>query len=776
MMGNFSFGDYFKKEAILYAWQFLTQELQLPSEKLYVSVFEKDQEAYDLWHKLIGLPSSRIIRLGTADNFWQMGDTGPCGPCSEIYVDNGVDKGCKSETCIPGCSCDRFLEIWNLVFMQYDRQPDGSDKHLAQTGVDTGMGLERLCTVLQKTKSVFDTDLFMPIIKATELLTHISYATANNSLKAAFRVVADHIRSSTFAIADGCIPSNEGRGYVIRKIIRRAAMFAQKLSDSNFLPEVAYSVIQEMGALYPALKTQEKLIITILRNETEKFSHNLINGQAILKKYMEEATHQLITGAQAFKLYDTYGFPLELTCVIAHEQGFKVDKQGFEQEMEKQRTQSGKKVITESVVLDPLIKTEFTGYNELKTTTTITALLCGETSVEIISAHECCWVITAHSPFYVEGGGQVSDQGWITFNDKKIAIKALKRINNAIAVEIIAPGELKKGDKVILEVDKNARLATMKNHTATHLLQSALMQVLGKSIKQAGSLVAPDYLRFDFTYHETPSADQIKEIEKIVNNVIMENTSLKITQTTYQEAVNRGVIAFFGEKYNPEKVRVVEVPGISAELCGGTHVKATGDIGGFKITELNALSAGNKRIVALTGIRALELFQKEFEIIKALSQEYKVKPEYILETLQKQREQLKAALSEIKNLKKEALTARYTQWLEKQEIIQQLPFLYISLSGIDLQQLRECAQDLSDIRPGFYFLVSSLENSSTFIAILSPQFSSQLNLKDFYNFLCQHGLSGNLFKNILQGGSKTLPTHLPEIIKEWIERNNKRSE
>ncbi|MGC2310762.1 MAG: alanine--tRNA ligase [Candidatus Babeliaceae bacterium] len=775
MMGNFSFGDYFKEGAITYAWEFLTKELRISPDTLYASVFEKDQEAYDLWHKIIGLPENRIVRLGAADNFWQMGETGPCGPCSEIYIDRGSTIGCQSAGCGPGCHCDRFLEIWNLVFMQFDRQPDGTDKLLAQTGVDTGMGLERLCTIMQNTDSVFETDLFTDIIKVTEKLTQKSYHDADSLQQAAFRVIADHIRSSCFALADGCTPSNEGRGYVLRKIIRRAALFAQKLSDDNFFPEVAYVLIQQMGALYPELKTQEKLIVSILRSETEKFSHNLLSGQAILQKYMQEAPDKTITGQQAFKLYDTYGFPLELTKVIAQEHHFSVDLQGFEKYMNEQRLQSGKKVSAPSIALDPTLMTEFTGYTELETETVITALLRDQASVAEVAPHEQCWIITPKSPFYVEGGGQVSDQGWVVIHNEKVPIQKLKKINNVVAVEIIAPDTVKVGDQVTLQVNKSARIDTMKNHTATHLLQSALIQVLGKTVKQAGSLVAPDYLRFDFTYHETLTAEQIKQIEQLVNDVIMENIPLRITQTTYKDALARGVIAFFGEKYNPEKVRVVEVPGVSAELCGGTHVKATGDIGCFKITEVSALSAGNRRIVALTGPKAFALFQDDFDIIKTLSQEYKVKPEQLIETLHKQREQCRAALLEVKNLKKELLKTQYSIWLQKQETIADMPFLYVELTDVDVQELREVAQNLIHIKAGIYFLISQTADRLSFVCMISPDSAQHIDVQAFYTYLKQEGLSGGLSGLTMQGGMKLLPSDLKSKIKNWLNKNLKRT-
>ena len=569
MMGNFSFGDYFKKEAIIYAWDFLTKEVQLDKSKLYASVYKLDDEAYDIWHKVIGLPPERIVRLGEADNFWQMGDTGPCGPCTEIYIDRGMTYECGSKECAPGCSCDRFLEIWNLVFMQYDRQPDGVDKPLKQTGVDTGMGLERLTAVIQQKDSVFETDLFEPLIKRIEELTGITYATAQPEIQGAFRVLCDHVRSSSFAIADGATPSNEGRGYVLRKIIRRAALFAQKLHKKNIFPDLAQALIDQMSPLYPELKTQEKLIKSVLSSEVEKFSTNLVYGLQILQKYFAENTDKkVISGEQAFKLYDTYGFPLELTKVIAHERHFTLDEKGFAAFMEQQRLQSGKKQTHEIIEIDESLTTQFTGYESHREQTKILGIVVHNQSVQSVEPGTDAYIITDKSPFFVECGGQVSDQGVIKVGTTEMPLRGLKKIANAIGafVEVTVP--LKVGESVELIVDSPTRINTMKNHTATHLLQAALIELLGKQVKQSGSVVEPDYLRFDFTYHENLTPEQITIVEEIVNKKIMENIPLIVESATLKEATNRGVIAIFGEKYNPEKVRVVEVPGFPRNCVG----------------------------------------------------------------------------------------------------------------------------------------------------------------------------------------------------------------
>ena len=594
MMGNFSFGDYFKREAIQFAWEFLTVEMGLPKEKLHATVFRDDDEAYDIWRKEIGLPKDKVHRLNEKDNFWQMGDTGPCGPCSEILLDRGESFGIAD----PEENGERFLEIWNLVFMQFNRQQDGTDIPLKQTGVDTGMGFERLCTIKQNTESVYETDIFTEIIEKTEKLTGRKY-NENNLIKAAFRALADHTRSTSLIISDGGLPSNEGRGYVLRKIIRRAALFARKLTNKNIIPDLAKTFIDSMSSVYPELKKHEKLILSILNDEVEKFAINLVRGQGILEKYFDENKNKkVVSGKQAFKLYDTYGFPSELIGVLAKENGFSVDFDGFEKEMQKQREQS--KVVEKdeddiTVKLVDKISEEFkfTGYEEQLTKTTITSLIKENKLVDTIKAGETCWVITKKSPCYVEGGGQVGDVAWFEIDKTKVEIKKLKKIDGIVAAKIKTSSNIHVGTAVTVHVCSENRKATMRNHTATHLLQAALQQTFGSQVKQSGSFVTPEHLRFDFTYHKNVTSEEIENIENIVNEAILENIETSIYNTTFKEAKEKGALAFFGDKYNPENVRVVEIPGVSAELCGGTHVESTGTIGSFKITEINSLAAGH---------------------------------------------------------------------------------------------------------------------------------------------------------------------------------------
>lgn len=775
MMGNFSFGDYFKEEAIHFAWNFLTKELNLPVENLHATVYKTDDEAYAIWHKEIGIPANRMHRLGEKENFWQMGDTGPCGPCTEIHIDRGPEFGCKDEkSCGPACDCDRFLEIWNLVFMQFDRQPDGTDKPLKQTGVDTGMGLERLCAVVQDKDSVYQTDLFTPYIAHIEELTGKKYAVQDTQMQAAFHVLSDHIRSSTMIIADGGAPSNEGRGYVLRKIIRRAALFAQKLSDKNIFPELSKTVVKELGDIYPELKTNAETIYKILESEISKFAANLVRGQAMLEKYfVEHASTKTVSGEQAFKLYDTYGFPLELIHVMAQEKGFTVEDDEFNTLMAKQQEQSGKKTTDElNHLLDDSVTTEFTGYTELQTSSTIKNLIFENKVVDGVPANAICWVIAQKSPYFIVGGGQVPDQGSIVVDGRETPLLQVRYINNAIAAQITTPVALKVGDTIMSKVDPIWRTNAMKNHTATHLLQAALIELFGKQIKQSGSLVHPDYLRFDFTYHENLSTADLNKVEDLVNQKIMHNIPVNIEYMALPDALKRGALAFFGDKYNPEKVRMVEIPQFSVELCGGTHVKSTGDIGVFKITEISALSAGYRRITAVTGPRALELFQDTFSICKNLSQDFKVQRSHILDAVLKLKEEYKHLQNEYKQLKKQSYQTQLVSWLEQTQIINGVPFLYQELKDASNEELKDLATQLAHKKPGFYFLTSVTDGKETFIASLASAIKN-VDLKKFAEFLKEkHGIRGGGSGTLLQGGAQQFNNTLKEDIQKWLTQNS----
>jgi len=770
MMGNFSFGDYFKKEAIRYTWDFLTKVMGIPAEKLVVTVFETDDEAYNIWHKDIGLPKDHIFRCGEKDNFWSMGDTGPCGPCSEILYDKGKEFG---PDCTDPNECEeRFLEIWNNVFMQYNRQADSKLVPLKQTGVDTGLGLERLALVMQNKDTVYETDLFSPIIKKIEELTELEYEKQPADIKAAFNVLADHIRSSCLIIADGCTPSNEGRGYVLRKIIRRAALFDQKLRKEAIFPLLVDTFIDDMGTIYPELQTNRELIKNLIRIEVEKFAENLKRGQQILEDSLEANKEtKKISGSEAFKLYDTFGFPYEITEIVAHERGYTVNRTEFESLMKKQRAQSNVKDEKKlTITLDPSIKTTFTGYEEFAAISPIQAIIKNDKLVDSVKEENECWVIPKKSPFYVECGGQIGDEGIIVINDEIVPVLDLKNVGNAIAIKIHAPSKISVGQEIAQKVDI-CRLDTMKNHTATHLLQSALIKLLGKQIKQSGSLVTHDYLRFDFNFHENLTPGMIKELEDTVNQKIWDDIEVKTLQTTLDEAKKLGIIAHFGEKYNPEAVRVIDATEFSRELCGGTHVNRTGEIGCFKITDVSAISAGTKRITAITGPKALELFQSCFRTVKAVSQEYKVQPDEVYETVEHQIELTKKLHKEVAQLKKQLVIYQLPELLNDLETINDIPFLYLEQHGSTINDLRELAQSLSQKKEGFYFAISTVDGKSNFVATIHPTLKKKVNLKSLAQFLKEkHNLRGGGSLTIIQGGGDEIK-NIKDEIKNWLKNN-----
>jgi alanyl-tRNA synthetase len=780
MMGNFSFGDYFKKEAIHFAWDFLTKEIGLSPERLVITIYKDDDQAYEIWNKEIKIPHEKITRLGEKDNFWQMGDTGPCGPCTEIHVDHGKHLGCKKAECSPACSCGRFTEIWNLVFMQFDRQADGKLNPLKKTGVDTGMGLERICMTLQEKSSVFETDLFHPLIKKLEELTQINYKKSPQNIKSAFNVLLDHARSSSLLIADGCVPSNEGRGYVLRKIIRRAALFSQKLSDN---PKLFSSVANEftffMSTIYPELKTNHDQIISLIENEIERFTTNLIQGQNILEKFIQDALEQkekVLAGKHIFKLYDTYGFPPELTRVMATEKNLSLDMVGFEKEMQKQQELSGKKESAEksALQLPANITTKFAGYEKLETKSKISF---------VKQENSYIWIVTEESPFYVESGGQVSDQGFVVIQEHTFPIiefsKEAGNLNPAIAIKISIQNvpniKIKVGDIAHCVVDYIKRTNSAKNHTATHLLQASLVQILGKQIKQSGSFVNDQYLRFDFTHHQALTKEETEKVENLVNQKIQENIKLNIFLTTLKSATEQGVTAFFGEKYNPENVRVVQIHDFSSELCGGTHVDSTGVIGCFKIESQTALSAGTRRITALTGPAAIKLFQQDYNICKILAEKFKVKPDQVLQTIEKQQEEIGELQHTIKHLKKMFLKAQVPSWQKKVKLVGKIPFLFIELEDLDGSQFKQLCEEIESKAPGFYFVVSkNTKNPETinFFGFLSHPWENEINLKNFITFLKEKfEFKGGGSSNLIQGSGgqpKDKDLNLEKEITKWI--------
>ena len=778
MMGNFSFGDYFKKEAIEWAWEFLTKDMSLPADKLCPSVFKDDNESFEIWRDVIGIPAERITKLGEADNFWAMGDTGPCGPCTEIYLDRGPTIGCLQKGCKPGCECARFIEIWNNVFMQYNRQESGELVELSQTGVDTGMGFERLCMVMQGKNNVFEIDVFESLRKKTEEITSVSYDKSTGDTRAAFHVLGDHVRASTLLIADGCSPSNEGRGYVLRKIIRRAALFGQKLTDKQELfVQLATFFIAEVSDIYPELKTSKKLILSVLESEVERFAANLISGQNIFQKVAEQAKaagSTTIAGEHVFKLYDTYGFPPELTEIMGKEQGFNIDIDGFTKAMEQAKAISGKKMKSTSddeVSVDNMF-TKFVGYETLESTS----------KVQLVTPTDDggYWISTETSPFFVECGGQVDDQGWVTINNQKFVIQGLKKagatFKPAILVKLGATTvdgkpaqEIKVGDEAHSLVDETIRPHTVKNHTATHMLQAALIQVLGPQVKQAGSVVHEKYLRFDFSHHKAMTLDEIAKTEDIINQKIWENIQTDITHATLKEAKEKGVISFFGEKYNPDDVRIVDIPGFSQELCGGTHAPSTGIIGSFKIASEAALSTGVRRIVAITGPEAIKTFRQGFNTVKKISEMFSAKPEEVLEVVEKQQRTLQEANTQIRQLKKQLYQAQIPVWASQVADAGGVPFLYLDLEGVANDEMKMICQKLAEKQPGFYFITSKNADRYGFFASVSKECADKIDLKAFANYARQElGLKGGGNAMQLQGGGSSLPENFKQVLEAWI--------
>ena len=622
MLGNFSFGDYFKKEAIAFAWEFLTRELNLDKERLYVTVYKDDDEAADIWHMQEGVPKERIFRFGEKDNFWSMGDTGPCGPCTEIFWDHGPTVGCGLADCTVGCDCDRYMEIWNNVFMQFNRDEHGTLTPLPKPSVDTGMGLERIACVLQGVKSNYDTDLLQEIIQYVAKLSDKKYD-ADTRDGVSMRVIADHSRAVTFLICDGVLPSNEGRGYVLRRIMRRAARHAKML---GFTEPVLFRTVEAinliMGEAYPELMERKDYIVKMIRAEEERFAETLDRGLAILNDEMvslKSRGETVLPGEVVFRLYDTYGFPLDLTADIVTGEGFSLDEAGFDACMERQREQarehwkgSGEEGIAEiyKTLYAEGLRSRFVGYEGKTASSVITMILNGGAQVREAGTGEEVEVITELTPFYGEAGGQIGDTGRISTGSAHLQVfSAIRPFPDMIVHRAkVLDGKVKEGEAVNLTVTAGNRTATERNHTATHLLQSALRVVLGEHVKQAGSLVTPERLRFDFTHFAQMTSEELYRTEEIVNGFIMDNADVRSQEMDAKDAMESGATALFGEKYG-DRVRVVNVGEVSSELCGGTHVRAAGDIGFFKIITETGIAAGVRRIEAMTGSGALHYTQ-----------------------------------------------------------------------------------------------------------------------------------------------------------------------
>ena len=708
MLGNFSFGDYFKEGAIEYAWEFLTTVMGLDPEKLWITVFKDDDEAAGIWADKIGVPLDRIARLDESDNFWAMGETGPCGPCSEIHIDQGAGFGCGKKTCSVECDCGRYLEIWNLVFMQYNRDSEGKLTPLKKPSIDTGMGLERLSAVMQGKKSNYDTDLFVPIINKIEELSGVKIGASEES-DVSIKAIADHARAVTFLIADGILPTNEGRGYVLRRILRRAVRHGKFLGlETPFLYKVNDMVFALMGEAYPELLRSRDLVTKATKGEEERFFDTLDKGLEILDaeiQALEKGKSSVLSGAAAFKLYDTYGFPLDLTADIIKSKGLTVDEEGFEKAMEAQRTKArsawkgsgevGAGGLYKELVKDN-IKTEFVGYHTEAASGKVIALIKNGELVE--SASEgVVEIITDKTPFYGESGGQVGDTGVIVAPKGAFEVRVIdtKRPLPDLIVHRgeITSGEVSVNDDTELVPDLEKRRATMRNHSATHVLHALLRKRLGEHVRQAGSLVNPDGLRFDFNHFASLTGDDIREIEEEANRITMANIALTTEELSYDEAIKRGALAFFEEKYG-DKVRMVRIEGISTELCGGTHVRMTGDIGPIKIISESSVAAGVRRIEAITGDRAIKLAADTDLTVKRVAGLLKSGPNDIPERIEKLLKENKELAREITNLKSKGKDDSIDDYLKDIQTINNIKVLPIKVDLEDAKDMRDIADKL----------------------------------------------------------------------------------
>ncbi len=711
MLGNFSFGDYFKEQAIAFAWEYLTKELGLDKERLYVTVFKDDDEAIELWKKIASIPDSRIYRLGEKDNFWAMGDTGPCGPCSEILVDQGEHMACGPNCEIGVCDCDRYLEIWNLVFMQFNRDESGNLTPLPKPSIDTGMGLERISAICQGVYSNFDTDLFQGLIGYTCSLSGAEYG-KDEDIDTALRVIADHSRAITFMITDGIVPSNDGRGYVLRRLIRRAFRFGRVLGlEDPFLSRVCEELTREMGDVYPEITEGLDFIKEVVSTEEKNFGRTLDRGLGLLEEELNKLSKKgfsTVPGEVVFKLYDTYGFPIDIVRDVSEKRGFSVDEEGFEKLMEEQKKRSkafwsgsGAKDLGDvfKVPLEKGVECSFVGYETLSAEAKIVMLLSenGE-KIGSLKKGDKGYLITDITPFYGESGGQVGDKGYVSTPYAKVQVIDTLKPSSLLIVHYvqIEQGDISVGDVCKMEVDIEGRKATARNHTSTHLLHAALRKVLGEHVKQAGSLVAPDRLRFDFTHVKALSPEEIKQVEELVNRAILENVEVKTEEMEYERALEKGAIGLFEEKYG-DKVRVVEIEGVSMELCGGTHLRRTGEAGSFYIVSESSVASGIRRIEAVTGLNAFSFVTTQREIITNLTAMLKAPQERVLDRIAEMQEEIKRLQKEKEELARGGVFSSTKDILQEAEEIGGIKVLakILDISG-DIKTLRNIMDGIRD--------------------------------------------------------------------------------
>ncbi|MEP1385319.1 MAG: alanine--tRNA ligase [Paraglaciecola sp.] len=770
MLGNFSFGDYFKADAIQYAWKFLTEELGLPKEKLIVTVYHEDDEAFDLWANTIGVPEEKIIRISTSDNFWSMGDTGPCGPCSEIFYDHGehIWGGPPGS---PEEDGDRFIEIWNLVFMQYNRQSNGDMLPLPKPSIDTGMGLERISAILQDVHSNYEIDIFVNLIEAAATITG-----ASDKNDKSLRVIADHIRSCCFLICDGVLPSNEGRGYVLRRIIRRAVRHGNKLGASGvFFFRLVAALEVQMGEAYPELAASRKLLEKVLKTEEEQFSRTLERGLNILNEALANLSSKVVPGELVFRLYDTYGFPADLTNDIAREKELTIDEAGFEAAMAEQRKRAQQASQFDTDYNEQLksdLVSEFTGYDSTIGTATVVELFKSGELVQKLNVGDEGIVVLDQTPFYAESGGQAGDVGLLETLAGNFVVKDTVKLNSAIAHKGIAKTTLKLGDVVEAKFDVENRQSTKINHSATHLMHEALKRVLGDHVNQKGSLVTAERLRFDFSHFEAVTADEIKLVEKLVNEQIRANHSLETKLMNLDDAKAAGAMALFGEKYE-EDVRVVSMGDFSLELCGGTHVSQTGDIGLFKIVSESGIASGVRRIEAVTAEHALQLTQDYSEQLIEIASLIKSEPNAICGRIQQLIEHNKATEKELDKLKQQLASNAGADLLSQVYEVNGVKVLSANLKGVEPKVLRTMVDDFKN-QLGSVVVVLGLgqDNKVSLIAGVTKDLVSKVKAGELVNYIAQQvGGKGGGRPDMAQAGGNQ-PDNLEAAlasVKPWLE-------
>ncbi|MFH1139329.1 MAG: alanine--tRNA ligase [Pseudomonadota bacterium] len=751
MLGNFSFGDYFKEKAIEYAWELLVHGYGLPGDKLYATVYQDDDEAFGLWQKIVGLPEDRIFRLGEKDNFWAMGDTGPCGPCSEILIDQGEAMGCGSPECLPGCDCDRYLELWNLVFMQFERDASGKMTPLPKPSIDTGMGLERISAVVQGVYTNFESDLFSPLVNFIQDLSGTRYVYKSEVDKTGLaaprsnistRVIADHARSIAFLIGDGVLPENVGRGYVLRRILRRAVRHGRMLGLKDpFLHQVAGKVIEMMGPLYPELKDGASFIKKVILNEEERFNETLDNGLKILSEEvarLEGSNGREISGEVAFRLYDTFGFPLDLVQDVGREKGLAVDLEGFDRAMSAQRTQSkaswkGSGETAAPPQISELsgggFKVEFQGYDRVNSRSELVLIVKDGQKIEQAKEGDEVMVVFRATPFYGAAGGQVGDVGLVRGEESQAEVLSTVRFPGDIVAHQarVDKGTLQTGREYLLEVDEALRNDIRRNHTATHLLHKALRQELGDHVKQAGSMVSPDRLRFDFSHFEQVSPEALARVEARINEKIRENLPVVTQVMSMEEAMNTGAVALFEERYG-DTVRVVGVGDFSMELCGGTHCRFSGDIGTFLIASEGSAAAGVRRLEALTGRGAMEAIQAERQALRLLSDKLKAAPTELPDRLDKLLARQKELDKELEKAKHRDSAGRSDDLLAQVEDLNGVKLLAARVAADDPKILREMGDMLRDrLKSGVVALGAESKGKALLLVLVSKDLQDRFH-------------------------------------------------